>query len=145
MKKQIEIVRGTNGAVVAGQVTKAFMKNANIFGSTEYELWEQFIAKYPDAKMVTKSIKKNPNKKTYKNLKYENMEKYIKTVYGEESKYLAQFEKVKAASAIQKNPYKYVLDWFTATFEGYETHDAFKEEKTNEQENVLPFNNAVNE
>lgn len=144
MKKQITVIRNTNGTVV-GQVTKAFMKNANIFGSTEYELWEQFIAKYPNAEMRTKSIKKNPDKKTTKNLKYENMKKYIKTVYGEESKYLAQFEKVKAASAIQKNPYKYVLDWFDKTFEGYETHDAFKEEKTNEQENVLPFNNAVNE
>lgn len=145
MKKQIEIVRGTNGAVVAGQVTKAFMKNANIFGSTEYELWEQFIAKYPTAEMRTKSIKKNPDKKTTKNRTYDNMEKYIKTFYGNESKYLAQFEKVKAASAIQKNPYKYVLDWFNKTFEGYETHDIFKEEKTNEQENVVPFNNAVNE
>ncbi len=145
MKKQIEIVRGTNGAVVAGQVTKAFMKNANIFGSAEYEMWEQFISKFPNAEMRTKSIKKNPDKKTNKNLTYDNMIKYIVVVYGEDSKYLEKFEKIKAASKIQKNPYKYVLDWFEATFEGYETHNAFKEENTDEQENVIPFNNAVNE
>ena len=144
MKNQITVIRNTNGTVV-GQVTKAFMKNARIFGSAEYEMWEQFITRYPNAEMRTKSIKKNPDKKTNRNRTYDNMEKYIKTTCGKDSAaYLVTFEKVKAASAIQKNPYKYVLDWFNETFKGYETHDIFKEEKTNEQENVVPFNNAVN-
>ena len=49
------------------QVTKAFAKNAVILGTDEYKLWKEYRKDFPDAKMVTKTIKKNPEKKTYKN------------------------------------------------------------------------------
>ena len=44
------------------QVTKAFAKNAVIFGTEEYKLWREYRKDFPDAKMVTKTIKKNPEK-----------------------------------------------------------------------------------
>ena len=59
------------------QVTKAFEKQARIFGTEQYNLWKAYRQDFPDAKMVTKTIKKNPNKKTYKNLTYANMKIYI--------------------------------------------------------------------
>ena len=59
------------------QVTKAFAKNAVIFGTDEYKLWKEYRKDFPDAKMVTKTIKKNPDKKTYRNLTYKNMELFI--------------------------------------------------------------------
>lgn len=48
------------------QVTKAFAKNAVIFGTEEYKLWREYRKDFPNAKMVTKTIKKNPEKKTYR-------------------------------------------------------------------------------
>ena len=49
------------------QVTKAFEKQARIFGTEEYKVWKAYREDFPAAKMVTKTIKKNPNKKSYKN------------------------------------------------------------------------------
>lgn len=59
--KEIKVVRGTIGQVVAGQVTKTFRKRANIFDTPEYEKWQNFIAQNPKAKMaVIKSKKAQP-------------------------------------------------------------------------------------
>ena len=58
-------------------VTKAFAKQARIFGTPEYKMWREIKAELPDAQMVTKKIKKNPNKKTNRNMTYENMELFI--------------------------------------------------------------------
>ena len=44
-------------------VTKEFAKNARIFGTPEYKLWKEIRLDCPEAEMVLKSIKKNPNKK----------------------------------------------------------------------------------
>lgn len=55
------------------QVTKSFQKNAVIFGTEEFKLWREYKAISPDAVMTTKSIKKNPNKKTRRNLTFANM------------------------------------------------------------------------
>ena len=60
-------------------VTKAFQKNASIFGTDEFKLWREYKAMFPDAKMTTKTIKKNPNKLNItKNMTYENMALYIR-------------------------------------------------------------------
>ena len=59
------------------QVTKAFAKQAVIYGTEEYKLWREFLKDCPEAKMVVKSIKKKENKKTTKNLTYKNMEDFI--------------------------------------------------------------------
>lgn len=60
-------------------VTKAFQKNASIFGTDEFKLWREYKAMFHDAKMTTKTIKKNPNKLNItKNMTYENMALYIR-------------------------------------------------------------------
>ena len=38
-------------------VTKAFKKNASIFGTEEFKLWREYKKEFPNAVMVTKSIK----------------------------------------------------------------------------------------
>ena len=53
------------------QVTKEFAKNAMIFGTAEYKMWREIKLDRPDAQMVTKSIKKNPDKvNNTKNMTY---------------------------------------------------------------------------
>ena len=54
------------------RVTKAFEKKACVFGTEEFKLWREYLAFCPNAKMTTKSIKKNENQKRRRNKKYEN-------------------------------------------------------------------------
>ena len=123
------------------QVTKAFMKQASIFGTDEFKLWREYKKEFPSAKMVTKSIKKNPDQKTRRNMTFANMEAFIKTQAN--SKELEEeFKTIKQRSKIQKSPYQYVLEWFEAKFDGYNNLDAFMKEK--EAERVAAQNEGNN-
>lgn len=52
-------------------VTKQFAKSARIFGTPEYKLWREIRKDCENAEMVTKTIKKNPDKKNNtKNMTY---------------------------------------------------------------------------
>ena len=114
------------------QVTKAFMKQASIFGTDEFKLWREYKKEFPGAKMVTKSIKKNPDQKTRRNMTFANMEAFIKTQAN--SKELEdEFKTIKQRSKIQKSPYQYVLEWFEAKFDGYDNLHAFMKGKENER------------
>ena len=114
------------------QVTKAFEKKACIFGTEEFKLWREYKKEFPKAKMVTKSIKKNPDQKNRRNMTFENMEAYIATQ--PDAKTLKkEFETIKQRSQIQKSPYQYVLSWFEAKFEGYNDLKQFMAEKETER------------
>lgn len=121
----IVIVEETATATIA-QVTKSFEKNAKVFGTDEYKLWRQFKAENPNAVMVTKKIKRNPEKKTNKNLTYDNMRTYISAQENAE-KLMAQFEKEIKLSKVQTSPYRAVLAWFEKTFEGYDSYKKYFE------------------
>ena len=108
------------------QVTKTFEKKAVIFGTEEYKLWKAYREDFPNARMVTKSIKKNPNKTTYKNLTYPNMKLYISSQENSQ-KLLAEFEKQKKLSKIQTTPYRAVLAWFLKEFPNYDEYKDFFE------------------
>lgn len=114
------------------QVTKAFAKNACIFGTEEFKLWREYKAIYSEAQMVVKTIKKNPNKKTRRNMTYANMEAFISTLDSSEV-LLAQFTVIRQRSLIQKSPYQYVLDWFESTFADKISMKDFMEQKEEER------------
>ena len=120
------------------RVTKAFEKKACVFGTEEFKMWREYKEMFPKAQMVTKSIKKNPDQKTRRNMTYENMEEYIMTFPEEEAnKFMDEFHTIKKRSKIQKSPYQFVLSWFEATFEGFNDLAQFmnqKEEKRKKQE-----------
>ena len=59
MKKNTIIILDATKA----QVTKAFAKQARIFGTPEYREWRAFLAENPGTEMVTKTIKKAKDKK----------------------------------------------------------------------------------
>lgn len=96
-------------------VTKKFAKSARIFGTTEYKLWREYRKDFPEAEMMVKEIKKNPEKKTYRNMKYENMRTFILEQEDSE-KMLDEFERQLKLSKIQSNPYRFVLAWFLAQY-----------------------------
>ena len=124
------------------QVTKAFEKKACIFGTEEFKLWREYKKEFPNAKMVTKSINKNPNQKNRRNMTFENMEAYIATQ--PDAKALKkEFETIKQRSQIQKSPYQYVLSWFEAKFEGFNDLDQFMVQKEAERKAKETENNAA--
>lgn len=131
MKKSAAIVYVND---TTAQVTKAFQKNAVIFGTEEFKLWREYLTYFPNAKMQTKSIKKNPNKKTRRNLTFANMVEYMKTQENSED-LLAEFETMKSRSKVQASPYQYVLSWFEAKFEGYNDLKQFMAQKEEERSN----------
>ena len=107
------------------QVTKEFAKNARIFGTPEYKLWRAIKADCPEAAMVLKSIKKNPNKKNdTKNMTYERMAIYIREQENAET-LMIEFKKQISLSKVQTNPYRCVLAWFIQKFENYDGYKNF--------------------
>ncbi len=106
-------------------VTKEFAKNARIFGTPEYKLWRAIRQDCPAAEMVTKTIKKNPNKKNdTKNMTYEHMALYIRE-QKEAEVLMVEFKKQIALSKVQTNPYRSVLAWFIKKFDDYDSYKAF--------------------
>ena len=114
------------------QVTKAFEKKACIFGTEEFKLWREYKKEFPEAKMVTKTIKKNEDQKRRRNKTFENMDAYIATQPNAED-LKKEFETIKQRSQIQKSPYQYVLSWFEAKFDGYNDLKQFMAEKEAER------------
>lgn len=114
-------------------VTKEFAKNARIFGTPEYKVWKEIKADCKDAEMVTKTIKKNPDKKTStKNMKYENMAIYIREQKDADT-LMAEFKKQISLSKVQNNPYRCVLAWFIQKFENYDDYKTFFEEEAQKE------------
>ena len=127
MKKSIVFVSETEA-----QVTKAFQKQAYIFGTEEFKLWREYLVIFPKAKMTTKSIKKNPDRKTNRNLTYKNMEKFLCTLPDAEN-LVKQFKVIKTRSCTQNYPYRFVLEWFEEKVSGYESYGSFVEEAEKER------------
>ena len=120
-------------------VTKMFAKNARIFGTAEYKMWKESRLDCPNAEMVTKTIKKNPNKKhDTKNMTYERMAIYIRE-QDEAATLMVEFKKQIALSKVQTNPYRCVLAWFVQKFKDYDDYKNFfaEEAKKQAQENDI--------
>lgn len=154
-KKMANSINRSNSIVYVDDttalVTKAFAKKASIFGTPEFKLWREYKAMFPQATMHTKSIKKNPDKKTNRNMTYKNMAAYIRT-QDDAKALMVQFELVVKRSKVQTNPYRCVLAWFEQTFEGYDSYKTYFAEiaKETEAEDNIYFldddtaNEAVN-
>lgn len=113
MKKNTIIILDATHA----QVTKAFEKQARIFGTPEYREWRAFLAENPGTEMVTKTIKKAKDKKNdAKNRTYEKMVEYI-SLQKNADELMKEFEAQKKLSIVQKSPYRFVLNWFLDTFD----------------------------
>lgn len=129
MKKSAAIVYVND---TTAQVTKAFQKNAVIFGTEEFKMWREYKEIFKDAVMTTKSIKKNPNQKNRRNLTFKNMVGFIQT-QPNAKELMEEYETIQKRSKIQASPYQYVLSWFEAKFEGYNDLKQFMAQKEEER------------
>ena len=139
MKKNTIIILDATHA----QVTKAFAKQARIFGTPEYREWRAFLAENPGTEMVTKTIKKAKDKKNdAKNRTYEKMAEYI-SLQKNADELMKEFEAQKKLSIVQKSPYRFVLNWFLDTFDLKEDEDKKDEDKATAAEEAAPASEAA--
>ena len=94
-----------------GKVTKAFAKQARIFGTPEYRMWQDFLKDFPNAKMVVKKAKRKSTQNGFTNLTYENMIEHISGLENADE-LLIEFNKIKAIAKFKGNPHYYVKKWF---------------------------------
>ena len=148
MKKEITTMK--KNAIIyiddtQAQVTKAFAKQARIFGTPEYREWRAYRQDFPNAQMVTKTIKKAKNKKNdAKNRTYEKMAEYI-SLQENADELMKEFEVQKKLSIVQKSPYRFVLNWFLDTFDLKEDEDKKEgqEAEVNAAEEAAPASEAA--
>ena len=105
-KTQIVVLENGNGLV-----TKAFTKQARIFGTPEYKMWQDFLKDFPNAKMVVKKAKRKSTQNGFTNLTYENMIEHISGLENADE-LLIEFNKIKAIAKFKGNPHYYVKKWF---------------------------------
>ena len=148
MKKEITTMK--KNAIIYiddthAQVTKAFEKQARIFGTPEYREWRAFLAENPGTEMVTKTIKKAKDKKNdAKNRTYEKMAEYIRSQKNADA-LMKEFEAQKKLSIVQKSPYRFVLNWFLDTFDLKEDEDKKDEAKATAAEEAAPASEAADQ
>ena len=104
-------------------ISKAFEKKASTIGSAEQKLLSELMAKYADTLIIERY---KPHTGT-KGLKFAQMENYIIHTRDADAM-LKQFETVKQLSKSQKNPYKYVLDWFNINYPNFTEQPEFDDE-----------------
>lgn len=101
-------------------LTKTFYKKATSnINNPEYKELKTLLADYPKYEMRFRESKKKEGKKTYRNLTYGNMEKYIKASEENPVVLLSEFQTIKAKSCIQPSPYAYVKKWFLEQYPDY--------------------------
>jgi hypothetical protein len=97
MKNTLKIDH-THGLLI---MDRTFAKNAENTRSEEYAHLQAVRKDYPDYTVTLKTIKKNPNKESYKGLTYDYMEDYI-LAHGSEEEILENFAEYKELRLIAK-------------------------------------------
>ena len=123
------------------EMNKEFERRSQNPRSEEYATLQMVRRDYPHYEECLYTIKRNPNKKTYKGLNYEYMETYILTHEPKETKavVLDEFYDMRHIAECHKASYGYAVikKWFLAKYPeiaefGMEKKEDPKEEKVDE-------------
>lgn len=97
-------------------MTSLFAKNCANTSSAEYRQLQSVRKDYPEYKVITREIKKNPNKESYKGLTYDYMEDYILTHEDAENAdaVLAELAEMRLIAACHSKAFRYpvIKKWF---------------------------------
>ena len=95
---------------------RAFSKYSAIAGSEEYILLQNCRKDYPNYTVITRRIKTNENKKTYKGLNYDYMEFYIRThePFDTRDQVLEELKEMQIIASCHSRGYRYpvIKKWF---------------------------------
>ena len=116
-------------------ITADFAEKMQNPSNEEYQIVKAICADYP-AMQIVKRTHKRPSKYTnkqgetfscnqFKNLKYENMERFMAALPDNEA-YLEQYSFLRySAACVQTNRYALVRDWFIAQFPEFRKNPLF--------------------
>lgn len=113
------------------EVTKAFYKKAQYYGTKEFNTLQEVRAMFPEYSLKIKTIRKSNSKTTYDGLDYEKMESYI-AEHDTDGEAMKEFKKLRALTDEAKEleakskPYGAIKHWFLQEFPEYK---AFREEQ----------------
>ena len=122
-------------------VARSFYKKATVFGTMEYDELKRAREKEPAFTVKVKEIARNRNKKTYPNLTFRNMARYIAIKEGSQSPNISKLHTLIDASDIQTSRYAFVKSWFLKNYPDYTDPDALLESISKEQ-NIQESANA---
>ena len=95
---------------------KTFAKNAQIVGSAEYDMLQRARSDYATYSVVTRQIKRNLNKESYRGLTYQYMEDYIAAHedYETAKAVLDELEEMRLISQCHSKAFRYptIKKWF---------------------------------
>ena len=95
---------------------KTFARNAQIVGSVEYDMLQRARSDYATYSVVTRQIKRNPNKESYRGLTYQYMEDYIAAHedYETAKAVLDELEEMRIISQCHSKAFRYptIKTWF---------------------------------
>ena len=97
-------------------VTAAFRKACANIESDEYTLLQIIKSENPTFKVEERSIKKNPNKESYRGLTYEYMERYILLHDGENSDVMDEYKELRLIAECHSISFPKIRDWFLETY-----------------------------
>lgn len=90
-------------------ITKKFGKAASQIGTPEFKVMQQLRKEFAGFSFVYRTIEKKENKKSYKGLSIDEMERFLSNREKEE---LEMFKKVVAVAANRQGKYAIVKKWF---------------------------------
>ena len=110
-------------------VTKSFLKEAGVIGSTAYTELAQVRKDYPEFTIEQRQISKKQGKKTYGSLTYKVMKEFIEVQEEENAEtVLAEFERIQHLSNAHNGQYAFVKSWFLKRY-----NDQFVQEENTEE------------
>ena len=112
---------------------RTFAKNANNVRFEEYALLQRARQDYPTYAVVTRRIKRNPNRETYAGLTYHYMENYILTHEDMDTvdKVMAEYKELRLISECHRKARRYpaIKSWF---LKKYPEIEEFGQEKNSD-------------
>lgn len=97
-------------------VSRVFYMDAGVYRSAQNKQLNAVMAAYPGYQVCIREIKKNYNKRKYKNLDYKHMREFIKLLYPDNPERLDELEKQITQGKGQDSPYAYVKRWFLSQY-----------------------------
>ena len=111
-------------------VSKSFLKEAGIIGSTAYSKLARVRKDFPDYQIEQRTIAKKKGKQSYGELTYKTMAEHIEAKEEENAPIvLAQFERIKKLSKCHSGSYAFVKKWFLERYK-----EDFEQETNSEEE-----------
>ena len=116
------------------EVSKAFLKRANLYGTSESLTLEKVRAAYPEFEVVGRSITKSNTKRPYLRVSYAYMERYIASHANSDMR-MKEYQEMRFRAECHEVPFSEVKKWFIACYPEIDdfTPEDFKKECESEQ------------